>query len=210
MVSTCDQIADTALDCIESWRKQSSIRSALELCSSLKKIGPATYAAFASRDRVCGGMIHSVATMDPQRERGRLSEIYAGKTDEELQQVDTQSDELTDIAQDVLREELARRGLPQNFEQPNEAGQNELEFRDLVTIRAFWGLLEAQLAKGLLDSAGIESFLFDDNMVRMDWFNANALGGVKLRVDAHNVDAANRVLQEVSDEVEPEEPESLA
>jgi hypothetical protein len=47
-------------------------------------------------------------------------------------------------------------------------------------------------------------------MVRMDWFNANALGGVKLRVDAHNVDAANRVLQEVSDEVEPEEPESSA
>ena len=155
-------------------------------------------------------MIHSVTTMDPQRERGRLSEIYAGKTDEELQQADTQSDELTDIAQEVLREELARRRLPQNFEQPNEAGQKELEFRDLVTIRTFWGLLEAELAKGLLDSAGIESFLFDDNMVRMDWFNANALGGVKLRVDAHNVDAANRVLQEVSDEVEPEEPESLA
>jgi len=151
-----------------------------------------------------------VTTKDPQKERGRLFDIYAGKTDEELQQVDTQSDELTDIAQEVLREELARRRLPQNFGQPNEAGQKELEFRDLVTIRAFWGLLEAELAKGLLDSAGIESFLFDDNMVRMDWFNANALGGVKLRVDAHNVDAANRVLQEVSDEVEPEEPESLA
>jgi hypothetical protein len=148
--------------------------------------------------------------MDPQKERGRLSEIYASKTDEELQQVDTQSGELTDIAQEVLREELARRRLPQNFEQADVAGQNELEFRDLVTIRAFWGLLEAQLAKGLLDSAGIESFLFDDNMVRMDWFNANALGGVKLRVDAHNVEAANRVLQEVSDEVGPEEPESLA
>jgi hypothetical protein len=44
----------------------------------------------------------------------------------------------------------------------------------------------------------------------MDWFNANALGGVKLRVDTHNVEAANRVLQEVSDDVEPEEPESLA
>jgi hypothetical protein len=151
-----------------------------------------------------------VPTMDPQKERGRLSEIYASKTDEELQQVDTQSGELTDIAQEVLREELARRRLPQNFEQADVAGQNELEFRDLVTIRAFWGLLEAQLAKGLLDSAGIESFLFDDNMVRMDWFNANALGGVKLRVDAHNVEAANRVLQEVSDEVGPEEPESLA
>jgi hypothetical protein len=151
-----------------------------------------------------------VTTIDPEKERGRLSEIYSRKTDGELQQVDTQSGELTDIAQEVLREELARRRLPQNLEQPDVAGQNELEFRDLVTIRAFWGLLEAQLAKGLLDSAGIESFLFDDNMVRMDWFNANALGGVKLRVDAHNMDAANRVLQEVSDNVEPEEPESMA
>jgi len=151
-----------------------------------------------------------VTTIDPEKERGRLSEIYSTKTDEELQHVDTQSGELTDIAQEVLRGELARRRLPQNLEQPDGVGQNELEFRDLVTIRAFWGLLEAQLAKGLLDSAGIESFLFDDNMVRMDWFNANALGGVKLRVDAHNVEAANRVLQEVSDDVEPEEPESLA
>lgn len=151
-----------------------------------------------------------MTTIDPEKERGRLSEIYSSKTDEELQQVDTQSAELTDIAQEVLREELARRRLPQNLEQPHVAGQNELEFRDLVTIRAFWGLLEAQLARGLLDSAGIESFLFDDNMVRMDWFNANALGGVKLRVDTHNVEAANRVLQEVSDDVEPEEPESLA
>lgn len=151
-----------------------------------------------------------MTTIDPEKERGRLSEIYSSKTDEELQQVDTQSAELTDIAQEVLREELARRRLPQNLEQPHVAGQNELEFRDLVTIHAFWGLLEAQLARGLLDSAGIESFLFDDNMVRMDWFNANALGGVKLRVDTHNVEAANRVLQEVSDDVEPEEPESLA
>ena len=149
-----------------------------------------------------------MTTIDPEKERGRLSEIYSSKTDEELEQVDTQFGELTDIAQQVLREELARRRLPQNLEQPHVAGQNELEFRDLVTIRAFWGLLEAQLAKGLLDSAGIESFLFDDNMVRMDWFNANALGGVKLRVDAHNMEAANRVLQEVSDDVEPEDPES--
>jgi putative signal transducing protein len=151
-----------------------------------------------------------VTTIDPEKERGRLSEIYSSKTDEELQQVDEESGELTDIAQEVLREELARRRLPQHLRQPDVMGQNELEFRDLVTIRAFWGLLEAQLAKGLLDSAGIESFLFDDNMVRMDWFNANALGGVKLRVDAHNVEAANRVLQDVSDDVEPEEPESLA
>ena len=41
--------------------------------------------------------------MDPQKERGRLSEIYAGKTDEELQQVDTQSEELTDIVRGIYQ-----------------------------------------------------------------------------------------------------------
>jgi len=72
-----------------------------------------------------------------------------------------------------------------------------------------WGLLDAELARGALEAAGIEAFLFDDNMVRMDWFNANALGGVKLCVDAHNVEAANRVLQEADQHVsavDPDEP----
>jgi hypothetical protein len=48
----------------------------------------------------------------------------------------------------------------------------------------------------LLEAQGIEAFLFDDNMLRMDWFNANAIGGVKLRVDARNVEEANRILEE--------------
>jgi hypothetical protein len=52
------------------------------------------------------------------------------------------------------------------------------------------------MAKGALDSAGIEAFLSDGNMVRLDWFNANALGGVKSRVDPENVDAATKLLDE--------------
>ena len=48
----------------------------------------------------------------------------------------------------------------------------------------------------MLESAGIEAFLFDDNMVRLDWFAVNALGGIKLRVDADKVEEANRVLEE--------------
>jgi len=85
------------------------------------------------------------------------------------------------------------------------------EFRDLVPIRTYWNLLEAELAKGLLAAAGIDAFLFDDNMVRLDWFNANALGGVKLRVDADMVEEANRVLEEnVSAGALPEEDDSPA
>ena len=141
-------------------------------------------------------------TIDPAKERDRLSDFYAAKTDEELGQIAAQAQELTDVAGEVLRSEMAKRRLSPQQDESESAPESELDFRDLVTIRSFWGLLEAEMAKGLLDSAGIESFLFDDNMVRMDWFNANALGGVKVRVDAHDVDAANRILEEAAVEAE--------
>jgi hypothetical protein len=118
--------------------------------------------------------------------------------------------ELTDVARETLRAELSKRGLYiGELEKVEES--NPAEFRDLVPIRTFWNLLEAELAKGFLESAGIEAFLFDDNMVRLDWFNANALGGVKLRVDADKVAEANRILEEnVSAEPPPEEEDSPA
>jgi hypothetical protein len=36
----------------------------------------------------------------------------------------------------------------------------------------------------------------DDNMVRLDWFISNLLGGVKLLVDAEDFAEASRVLNE--------------
>lgn len=72
----------------------------------------------------------------------------------------------------------------------------DFEKRDLVTIRKFRDLPEALLAKGSLESAGIEAFLADDNMVRMDRFISNLLGGIKLVVDAENADAANKILNQ--------------
>jgi hypothetical protein len=48
-------------------------------------------------------------------------------------------------------------------------------------------------------------------MVRLDWFNANALGGVKLRVDADQVEEATRILEEnASADAPPEDEDSLA
>jgi hypothetical protein len=151
-----------------------------------------------------------MAMMDPQQEKLRLEELYASDTDEQLENVAAQAHELTEVARETLRAELSKRGLYVGQLEGTAPEQDNAEFRDLVTIRAFWNLLEAELAKGLLDSAGIESFLFDDNMVRLDWFNANALGGVKLRVDAGNVDAANQVLEEAAAEAAatPEESDS--
>jgi hypothetical protein len=86
--------------------------------------------------------------------------------------------------------------------------EDELNFRELVTIRKFRDLPEALLAQGRLESSGIESFLADDNMVRMDWLISNLLGGVKLKVEEANVEIAEEILsQEISDDFDLSEPD---
>lgn len=64
----------------------------------------------------------------------------------------------------------------------------------LVTIAHFRDLPEALLAKGALESSGINCFLIDDNVVRMDWFYANAIGGIRLQVEELDVGSAQEIL----------------
>ena len=113
-------------------------------------------------------------------------------TDGELQVIVADSSSLTDVAREVLTAEIARRDLTP-AEVPAAA---DIELLDLVTIRQFRDLPEAILARGILDSAGIESFLADENIVRMDWFISNLVGGVKLKVRREDVEAANLVLEQ--------------
>ena len=148
-----------------------------------------------------------MAMIDPEKERARLDEAYSRQTDEELEEIENDEEVLTEVAIQCLRAELSRRGLTQDGpEKLSDVDQGEPEFRNLITVRSYWNLLEAELAKGALEAAGIQCFLFDDNMLRMDWFNANAIGGVKLRVDPQNVDEANRILNEnvLAPDEEPE------
>jgi len=119
--------------------------------------------------------------------------LYSRQLDGGLEQIATQAAELTELAREVLQEELIRRRLKV---EPLEQTVAEPEQRNLVTIRKFRDLPDALLAKGNLDSAGVESFLADDNMVRMDWFISNLLGGVKLLVDEEDEAAANEILDQ--------------
>jgi hypothetical protein len=129
-----------------------------------------------------------------QRERQRLAANYAGMTDGELQRLALHAESLTELAWDALEDEMDRRHL-----EPAEdtASQRErLEVRELVTIRQFRDLPEALLAKGSLESSGIECFLADDNLVRLDWFISNFIGGIKLRVRLPDVLNAQKLLDE--------------
>ena len=162
-----------------------------------------------------------MAMIDPEEERLRLAQFYSQQMDGELEKVAGQAAELTELAREVLRAELSRRGLsPERFERavaPPPAPVKppplapriktpsaelpawldaDRALRELVTLRKFRDIPEALLAKGCLESAGIESCLVDDNMVRLDWFWSNLVGGIKLQVDPKDVDVANEILDQ--------------
>jgi hypothetical protein len=145
----------------------------------------------------------SVKYLDPeekeeerrQEQRQRLAETYAGMTDAELQNLARRPESLTEVAWEALDDELERRNLELLEEEAPEA-REELELRELVTIRQFRDLPEALLAKGSLESAGIECFLADENLVRLDWFISNFIGGIKLNVRVADVENARKILDE--------------
>jgi transposase-like protein len=137
-----------------------------------------------------------MTTIDPEQEHRRLTELYANMPPEELAKVFGDAASLTESAWQALAGEMKHRGLTVPAEQPGGPGIYEAEQRPLVMIRRFRDLPAALLAKGCLESAGIESFLTDDNMVRMDWFYSNLISGIKLLVDEANVEEATTVLNE--------------
>ena len=133
--------------------------------------------------------------LNDQRERRRLAATYAGMTDGELHRLARNAESLTEPACDALEDEMDRRHLEFSDDADPEPRQ-EMEVRELVTIRQFRDLPEALLAKGSLESSGIECFLADENLARLDWFISNFIGGIKLKVSAPDVINAQKVLDE--------------
>jgi len=117
---------------------------------------------------------------------------YAQMGEIELMELARGYDSLVRPAQDALRTEFARRNLePPVLEEPEE-----LEPRHLVTIQRYRDLPAADLARGFLESIGIPAWIQDDHLVRMDWFYSNAIGGIRLQVDAADAEAARGILEQ--------------
>jgi|SRR5271166_3049813 len=158
-----------------------------------------------------------MAMIDPAQERRRLVEFYAGQMDGELEKIAGQAYDLTDLAREVLQAELRRRGLateladappapkeeppvirdtppPPPAKLPAPAADHQLH--RMVTIRQIRDLPEALLAKGSLESAGVEAVLTDDNVIRLDWFWSNLLGGIKLSVAPEDAEDADEILEQ--------------
>jgi hypothetical protein len=64
---------------------------------------------------------------------------------------------------------------------------------ELVTIRQFGDMSDALLAQGCLNAAGIEAFLTDVNIARLEWPLSR---GLRLQVSAEDAETAIALLAE--------------
>jgi len=128
-------------------------------------------------------------------ERRRFAEHYGRLPAGELRKIALDPWALSEPAWEALEDEFDRRHM--ELPRPEAAPQIESpEKRNLVLLRRFRDLPEALLAKGKLDSSEVPSFLVDDNTVRMDWLWSNAIGGVKILVEAEDFSQAAKLLNE--------------
>jgi len=142
--------------------------------------------------------------IDWEKERARLQGLYRSMTDAELDRIASDPASLTGAARTVLQQELTSRGrapLP-DFPTPEAEAERRAETDreahslEPVLVRRFRDLPEATVAKGLLDSVGIESVLADDNLIRLDWLYSNFLGGVKLLTRRKDAELAKTLLEQ--------------
>lgn len=71
-----------------------------------------------------------------------------------------------------------------------------------VILEKYRDITEAMVDKTTLESAGIPCYLFDDNLVRLDWFISNAIGGVKVVVRASDLEEARSLLAQAKAQAE--------
>ena len=125
--------------------------------------------------------------------REKFRKHYASLMDEELVELASEGGELTEVAGEALRAEIGRRGLSVRVAESRPTTKHP-EWRKPMTVRTFRDLPEAQLARSILESASIPCYLADENIIGLDWFYSNAVGGIKLWVNEEDLPAARALL----------------
>jgi hypothetical protein len=68
--------------------------------------------------------------------------------------------------------------------------------KQFVVVRHIRDMPEALLSKSILESAGIECYLGDVGVIRMDWLWSNAVGGLKIWVRQEDAESALELLNQ--------------
>jgi len=79
-----------------------------------------------------------------------------------------------------------------------------------VVVASFVGIGEAEVARGMLESAGIQVHLGNRHLVSMFWHYSQATGGVRLMVTAEDADRARQLLDLRQPALEPVDEDTRA
>ena len=123
-----------------------------------------------------------------------FADLYRPMSEVELHNLAVDWHSLMPDARTALAAEFATRNLA--FTEPPPPEDDAPEYRELITIRRYRDLSEAIVARAVIESAGIFCFLKDENLVRLDWQVSNFIGGIRLQVDATDVEAAEAILSQ--------------
>ena len=139
---------------------------------------------------------------DTKQEQKRLERVYSEMGEGELEALAQDAVSLTPEAVQALAAEIARRRL--DIAVSTSADESGSGTEELVTIRSFQQLSEAMLAKGILDSAGIQCLVLDDTVGSM--LASNAVGGFRMQVNQGDAEAAIELLTQSTAEDVPADP----
>jgi hypothetical protein len=131
-------------------------------------------------------------TLDPAGEWLRLSEHYRRLSDNTLLDLGRQTSDLTDVAQQVLAQEVASRGLkiqpkapvaPRRPEwRPDSAESPYAEDRELLTICYVWSFADALKLQRLLDGASIPFYIGPEKATGVDTVTSNFAKGLGVQI----------------------------
>ena len=155
---------------------------------------------------VAAGKYHleTMETIDRAEEWRRLKELYLQKSDEELEIVAHDAYELTDVAQQALAAEIARRGLKLEMRkapepEPDVQGDfvpdpSEL---NLVSVQQVFDREEMKRAKEALSNNDLPSFLGAENVESVDDFRGSFERGVDIKVREVDSGRAHAILRDL-------------
>src|SRR5574343_86414 len=90
-----------------------------------------------------------------------------------------------------------------NNEIDNDQIVNDFQPLERVTVKTFDTSVNAHLFRIELENEGIESFIYDEETITMDPLLSNAIGGIKVKINAKDIERTKEFLAKREEEHNP-------
>jgi DNA-directed RNA polymerase subunit RPC12/RpoP len=85
----------------------------------------------------------------------------------------------------------------------NDLITNDFQPLERVTVKTFDTSVNAHLFRIELENEGIESFIYDEETITMDPLLSNAIGGIKVKINAKDIERTKEFLAKREEENNP-------